>query len=328
MKTCFYLSLLFVLCVFTNFVTKSQTYTCIKKRPSQVNTSAYKQIAIGDIVGAYGQKTEQSLNLSDAVASNLFKANAQEILDRNALEKIFFATSKLTVIDETTITQLKKKIKEALLVTGRIQTSSVNQQQVSQQQGIVVNGCTYMYYWKAVCNVTVQIKIVDINTGKMLFTGPVAQQSEFETKSECTSNIAKLDEVAVLQTTMDSAASKIAHLLVPYTEEIQLAFANGTLFKHPFKKINDAIADFQMTNNEAALAILKNYTQDASLKDNFKAQAHYNYGLALFINRQYEEAKNEFKTAFALQPESYYQQWYTKMDEEKAMNDKLIASNK
>ena len=302
----------------------AQTYILVKTRPAQLNTSAYRQIAIGDIVSPSGNKSEASLNLSDAIAASLFKANAQEILDRNALEKILFTKSELTAIDEKMLVQLKKKVNSALLITGRIQTSRVTQQQVSQQQGIVVNGCSYMYYWKATCNVTVQIKIIDISTGKMLYTGPIAQESVYKSREECSPSVARLDEVAILQTTTDSAASKVAHLVVPYSEKINLVFASGNLLKHPFKKLDNALSNFEMNNNEAGLAILKNYTEDASLKDNFKAQAHYNYGLGLLITSRYEAAKEEFKDAFAIVADQAYQYWYSKVDEEKALDNKLV----
>ena len=200
---------IFILAFCFFYSSYAQYFTYTKTRPAEVSTSAYRQIAIGDIVGPQGEKTEASLNVSDAIAAAVFNANAQEILDRNALKKNLFAQSMLSTIDEKMIVQLRKKTNGALLITGRIQTSHISQEQVSQQQGIIVNGCTYMYYWKANCNVTIQIKIIDISTGKILYTGPITQQSEFKSKSECTPSIAKLDPVLLMQETTDSAVAKL-----------------------------------------------------------------------------------------------------------------------
>lgn len=119
-------------------------------------------------------------------------------------------------------------------------------------------------------------------------------------------------------------AAEITKLLVSYKEDIHIAFQAGTLLKNPFKKIDEAAAHFRRGNTEDGLQILKVYAEDNSLKDKFKAQSHYNYGLGLFCANQYEEAKAEIKKAIALNSGDYsYEQWYAIVDKEKQLDNKI-----
>lgn len=163
----------------------SQSFVFTKTRAPQINIANYKQIAIGDIVGPTGYQTEDALNLSDELSSKLFNSNAQEILDRNALEKILSSGLKLKLGDEKTVSALKNKLNSAVLLTGRIQTKNISQEEVSDKNIVVVNGCYYSYQWKASCEMIVQVKVVDVSTGKMLFNGPVTKKSSFQTKASC-----------------------------------------------------------------------------------------------------------------------------------------------
>lgn len=257
------------------------------------------------------------------MSSKLFNSNAQEILDRNALEKILASGSKFSLGDEKTIAALKKKLNSAVLLTGRIQTKNISQEEISSKNIVVVNGCYYSYKWKAACEMTVQVKIVDISTGKMLFNSPVTKKSLFESKATC-EHTQKIESSYIASETLKDVAAEITKLLVPYKEEVNIPFLTGTIFKKPFKKIDLVIINFRAGNFEDGLKILKAYTEDNSLKDKFKEQAYFNYALGLFCANQLEQAKAEMKKAISLSPGDYnYQLWYTKFDEERASDQKI-----
>jgi tetratricopeptide (TPR) repeat protein len=304
---------------------QAQSFIITKTRAPLVNAGLYKQIAIGDIVGPSGSKTEEALNLSDELSSKLFNSGAQEILDRNALEKMLSSGSKLTIGDDKTVAALKKKLNSAVLLTGRIQTKNISQEEVSSKNIVVVNGCYYSYQWKAACEMIVQVKIMDIGTGKMLYNNSVAKTSSFQTKTGC-EHTAKIDPSYITSETLKNVATEIARLLVPYKENIDITFQTGTLFKNPFKKLNEAVINFKAGSFEDGLKILKAYTEDNSLKDKFKAQAYFNYGLGLFCADRYDLAKEEIKKAIALNSGDYsYEQWLAKIENERALDPTTAA---
>jgi len=311
--------------VFTSyfFSAAAQSFVLTKTRAPKVNVENYKQIAIGDIAGPSGSQTEESLNLSDELSSKLFNANVQEILDRNALEKMLASHSKFTLGDEKTVAILKKKLNNAVLLTGRIQTKNISQEETSSKNIVVVNGCYYSYQWKAACEMTVQVKIVDVSTGKMLFNSPVTKKSSFQSKATC-EHTQKIEPSYMASETLKDVAAEITKLLVPYKEDVNIPFLTGTLFKKPFKKIDQVIMNFRAGNFEDGLMILKAYAEDNSLKDKFKEQAYFNYALGLFCANQFAQAKTEMKKAISLSPDDFnYQLWYAKFDEEHASDQKI-----
>lgn len=271
------------------------------RRPPELDVSHYKQVAIGDIVGPLGAKTEQSLDLTDALSARLFNGNTVEVIDRNALDKILGDQKfkDLQVIDEKTKQTLNKKLNSALLVTGRIQSEKLEQKLIYQDQGIVVNGCTRTYYYQVKGDVTVQLKILDLKTGKMIFNDAVIKPVDKKTKEDCSvPNKLNVDEIS--RQAIKDLSEEIAKLIVPYDVSTLLQFSEPGLFKNPFKQLNEAVAYLETNNTEAGLAILKKYTEDKNNKAKVQASAYYNYSLGLIYTGKYAEAKQALEKSVSL----------------------------
>lgn len=304
----------------------SQTYTLIKQRPAQLDISSYKQIAIGDIVNALGATDEKSMDLSDEISSKLLNNKDYEVLDRNALNQILSSQRNgLKLIDEKTVGELSRKLNSALLISGRIQTEKLAQKQNSENMIIVVNGCNTQYHWVVTGDITAQIKIIDIKTGKMLFAGPVSKAIRVESTRTCAPT-EKFDLNPIIKKGITDLATEVTKLVTPYKEEIDIVFQTSviTVFKDPFKRLKQVVAYFTVGDFNKGIQILKEYVDDNSLKNNLKSKAHFNYGLGLFCNKQYDEAKTEIKTAITLEPYNpAYQSWYERIDKERTMDGKI-----
>ena len=74
------------------------------------------------------------------------------------------------------------------------------------------------------------------------------------------------------------------------------------LLKNPFKNLNQAVNFFNVKQNDKALAILKDYANDASLKKALQSKAHYNYALGLYCTGDYKKAKEELNLAMTIDP--------------------------
>lgn len=294
-----------LICVFLilqSFLVFAQPSLTLKKlRPPELDVSNYKQLAVGDIVGPLGSKTEQSLDLTDALTAKLFNANTLEVIDRNALDILLTGqkSKDLQVIDETTKQALNKKLSNAILISGRIQSEKLQQNLISADQGIVVNGCTKRYYYQVKGDITVQLKVLDLKTGKMIFSSPVIKPIDVRTKDECQVPN-KLDLGAISRTTITDLSTEIAKLVVPYEMSTVLIFKDPGLFKSPFKQLKEAVGYLQINNSDAGLAILKKYTESKEIKDKNKDDAWYNYGLALIYTGKYAEAKTALQMSASL----------------------------
>ncbi len=318
-----------ILMTFISFVSlalHAQTYVHTKTRSPQLHIKEYKQIAMGDIVGPMGRETERSLDLRDAVTSKLFNSDGYEVVDRNELTNILSKQKggNVVIIDEKTISALSKGLKKALLITGRLQSEKVDQKLHSSPNGSCTGGKGY--YWLATDEVIVQLKITDVATGKMIFSGPVTRPIRVQTVESC-EQTTKIDLAPVVTKAFDGLSEEVVKLLIPYAEQIDITFENALLsvLKNPFKTLDQVVRFFKIGDFEKGVEILKAYASDNKMKDNLKAKAHFNYAMGLFCTEQYEQAKGELKTAMSLNPNNFsYQYWYEKIDKEKA-TDRLAA---
>lgn len=302
----------------------AQSYVLTKTRSPQLHIKEYKQIAMGDIVGPMGRETERSLDLRDAITSKLFNSDGYEVVDRNELSNILAKQkgSDVKIIDEKTITALSKQLKKALLITGRVQSEKVDQKLYSTPNGSCAGGKAY--YWLATGEVTVQLKITDVNTGKMIYSSPVTNPIRVQTVEAC-EQTSKIDLVPIVNKAFDGLSAEVVKLLIPYEEQIDIVFETPllALLKNPFKKLDQVVRFFRIGDFEKGVSILKDYATDEKLKDNLKAKAHFNYAMGLFCTGNYEQAKAELKTAMTFNPNNgAYQYWYEKADKENA-TDKM-----
>lgn len=198
------------------------------------------------------------------------------------------------VIDEKTISALSKQLKSALLITGRMQTEKIEQKLLTGKNG----GCpgSTSYHWLVTGEVAVQIKILDVTTGKMIFSAPVTIPVKVQSTETCQPT-EKFDLKSLVNKAFEALPDEVTKLVIPYAEQINITFEGPAivLFKNPFKKLNEVVSLFNVGEFNKGIDILKKYAEDNSLKDNLKPKAHFNYALGLFCINQYEQAKAEIK---------------------------------
>ncbi len=307
----------------------AQSYVLTKNRAPQLHVSEYKQVAIGDIVGPLGSKTEKSLDLTDDLTSKIFNSNVYEVIDRNALAQILSSqkASNISVIDEKTITSLSKQLKNAILITGRLQSDKIEQKSYTAKNGTCPGNASY--HWEVTGETALQLKILDVNTGKMIFSNPITVPIKVKSTEECTIT-QKFDLVPIVNKAFGELATEVSKQIIPYSEQINIVFDKPlVIFKNPFKKLEQVVTFFNVGEFEKGVSILKEFATDNALKDNLKPKAHFNYALGLFCIKDYEQAKSELKMAISLDPNQIaYQNWYANIDKEKELDKKLLASMK
>lgn len=306
-------------------IANAQLLLSIKKnRPPEMDFSSYKQLAIGDIVGPLGIKNESSLDLTDELTAKLFNSKTFEIIDRNALVNIL-ATSKsdIPIINETTTSSLNKKLNSAILLVGRLQNEVITQEQKSDNNG--TTPCGKDYWWEAKYELTMQMKIIDVKTGNLLYSKPVTFSRNIESVKSCTIT-KKFSREVLAEQSISKLAEEVIKVVIPYVETIDLYFEEPALaiLKNPLKKTETAITYLKSNQFEKGLEILKTYAEDKAMKDNTRAKAAFNYGLALYANNQYSEAKDQFNSAISLGLLSHRpNQMLEQIEKEKAFDNKL-----
>src|SRR5262249_54293161 len=154
-----------------------------------------------------------------------------------------------------------KKLGNALLITGRLQSSNLEQKLIYQDQSVVVNGCSRTYYYEVKGNVSIQLKIFDLKNGKLIYNDAVIKPVDKTTKEDC-SVPNKLEVGEITRQATKDLGEEIARLIVPYEAKTILEFSDPGLFKSPFKQLREAVGFLQNRNYEVGLNILKDYTED------------------------------------------------------------------
>lgn len=296
---------------------QNYSYVLSKSRPAQLHIEQYKQIAVGDIVGPAGAKTEKSMDFTDALTAKLFNSNKYEVVDRNALADLV-KQGENGIIDEKTITALKKQLKSAMLITGRVQSSKIDQKMYSKTDILCPGNTTY--YWQVTGEEVVQLKLMDVNTGKMFYSGPVTVPIQVRSVNDCAIKN-KFDVVPIQAEAFEKLTDEVVKLLIPFNEQIRINFKNPVMVmgKNPFKDLRQVVSFFEIGDFEKGNSVLKRIAEESSLKKNQQAMAHYNYALGLYCTGRYEEAKAELKKAIELNTSDFdFQVWHGHVEKEEA----------
>lgn len=320
------ISLLFAALLSGVLCTAQTTLILKKQRPPQLDVSTYRQVAVGDIVGPSGIKNEQSLDFTDALTSKLFNAKTLEVIDRATLDNIFGSQKRkdLQVLDEQAKQLLNKKLGNAIFISGRLQSQKLEQKLIYVDQSVVINGCNRTYYYEAKGNVTIQLKILDLKTGRMIYSDAVTVPVSKQTKEDCQVP-EKLDLDAITRDAIMDLSSEAARLIVPYDFTLTLQFSDPGTFKSNFKQLKDAIKLLQLNNYDAGLSILKGYTESNDIKDKLKPNAWFNYGLGLYYVGKNIEAKTAFNQCAVANADyaKYVAEYLKLIDDEEAVGKKM-----
>ena len=285
----------------------------------------YKQVGIGDIVGPNGTPTQSSLNLTDDLTVDLVKQQTPtcEILDHTALNHLYGSkSSTTTIINETTMASLAKKTQSAILLVGRIQSDKVSQTLKTSSSGI--QNCPTNYWYESFGDFTLQVKVFDVRTAKMLHAEVIKIPMTHKTEKTCKEE-GKLEETQIQRKAAEEAAAQVARLLFPYEEALQVELWHP-LLGSPFKNSRNASALFNSGDHKGALDILLGYTTDPAIKEKMRPMAFSNYGACLYADGQFALAKEQFLKAYALAPsEISYKNSANAMDKEMQMN--AMAAN-
>jgi|GEM_PF-5755310 len=279
----------------------SQSLAYKKIAQPAVDASNYTHIAIGDIVGATGTRTQNSMNLSDELTTSLMSKGSHEILDRNVLMQLRRSgTHDAEIVDESILSSIGEQYQSAVLILGRIQSDGMNQELRKVEQSIVINGCHTQYYYETSGDFTVQLRIVDAKTAKLIHADAVSVPMVYESERACEIK-GKMNEDLLMNKAIAAMREKILNVLLPYEVNEPLYFLRP-LFANPFKDTNTVAVNFETGNVQKGLEILKNHTTSSDTKEKHRYLAFYNYGTGLLADHQYQAALDNFIKAYELNP--------------------------
>ncbi len=291
-------------------------------RPAEINLKHYPKIALGDFVNPRGRIDQHALDLRDALTQQLIATKRFEVVDRQTLGKIIqeqkLAASGL--IDEKSAPTLGKLLGASALIFGRITTDRYHQELVHAPPYKDKKGKSHQRHsWKGKYELSANIKIVDVQTGKILTAKELSAVAKAET-SALDKAPPKIDSNALYRKCVAKIAAQFRRMVAPYQIKVKAQF----LVDDKVPETKKAIGLFKAGEWDAGEALLKRAAMKPGLKPELRAKVYYDLGLAQMYLGQHDAAIENIRHALELKPdESRYQKVLRTAKEEKAKAEKL-----
>ena len=283
-------------------------------KPAEINLKGIKKIAVGDISGFMGR------DFADELTTALFNSGRYEVLDRQNLYSILKEQNLSWdgITDPEQSAQLGAVIGAAALVVGRVSEYPYNEE-MTYSDGKNKDGSTYRIYTrKGKAKLVINLKVVEVQTGKILATKQFSSSYEQE-KWEKNQHPASIDTVGLYKACRGKIVEDFMKTIAPYEVYSHMKFYSDSKIPELEKGISMA----KIGNWEGAKA----HFQSAVDKNPDSWKAHFDLATAYKCTGDYEQAIGIFTKAYAIEskPEISSEIDYCKkrIEEEKKLKEQM-----
>tara|TARA_B100001750_G_scaffold233532_1_gene233863 strand:- start:246 stop:1376 length:1131 start_codon:yes stop_codon:yes gene_type:complete len=305
--------------------------------PAKVNLKEYPRIAIGDIIDEENPESKHPRDIADQLTSILVSSQRFEIIDRYKIDKILeehnFSISGLS--EHLSAAELGKFLGAGVLVIGRISQDRYSENIQTNFEGAIsrllpssllgfgVAGAygsnTEDYYtnpflWllvikdiltlkidrKAEYRLSANIKFIDIQTGKIVYSEIFTAENSDRKKGSLISSPAEIDSSKLYLSCLKDISEQFLKTIGSYTIDDTLTFQTDSLLSQ-VKLATDLL---EVEEIEDGLKIFEGMASQETLDNSVKAKAFYNLGIAQILNHKYKDALANMKKALHLNPTS------------------------
>lgn len=257
-------------------------------RPAEINLMGTESIAIGDITGNVGR------DLSDSITQKLFQSGRYEVLDRENINRIMreHNLNLSGAVDASTAASIGNLVGASALIFGSSDAQfrqTTERQKYHNKKG---KGHYYVYTKNAEARVNTMLKVVDLETGKILAVKNFTEE-ETDRLSERNQWPPDPDRRPLIDSAINKTSESFMKMIAPYTDYVHVEFENSDSSESKtgieFAKSgqwDEALNQFQRATDK--------YPKDAA--------AWYNLGLAHEYNYQFDEAIEALNRSNALKP--------------------------
>lgn len=289
--------------------------------PAEVNMSAYKRIAIGEVNGNAGAQV--LAEIKDA----LYREKYFEVADRTKMDAVL-AELKLNYSDlAATDNQIKlgKLLPASALAGGN--ASSSYQESVSSRSGTCRDSegkeykCTH-YTRTGTVSLRGGLDVIDIQSGRIIGTKPL-NCTETDNTYQDDGTPPAISEASLLNQCVARGVTAFARMVQPWHEEVEARFKKDSDIPDLEKGINQ----IKIGENEAAIRIIRDAISASEMNPKIKpkvlALGYWNLGLIYEYTWEFDKAESNFKKAFALYADDDYAEEIKRVKGLRAEREKL-----
>ena len=294
------LSILILALIFSSCGTTSM-YMKVK-RPAEINLKGYQKIAIGDIVNQRNRVNKHSNDISDELTATLFKSGYFEVLDRQHLAKVLEeqGLAQTGLIDEASAVEIGNIIGAGVFVFGRIQNDKYDEKTSKGKQTKDKKGKTHQpNYRDGEYNLSVNVKLIDIQTAKILGVKTINARKTQRTKAD-NRPAPEVDPEMLYRQCLNDISGQFLKVVSPHEANVRADFeTDGDL-----PEVDQAITMFKIGEWDDGMNLLQEATEKKGLEKEVRAKSFYNLGLAQTYGGDFENALVNLKKALMLETDS------------------------
>ena len=291
-------------------------------RPAEINLKNYNKIAIGDIIGENGAVSNHSRDVADKITSALFESKKFEVLDRQNIDTLLkeHNLNASGLVNEKTAAEIGEFIGAAVLVFGRIQTDSYDEEITKGTPWTEKKGNSHQTITReGQYKLTAHLTVVDMKTAKFLAVKDLPAANKTSTSAD-NNTPEKIDSDVLYTKCLNKITADFMKMVAPYSVQVTALFIKDA--KLP--ELDQALTQFSIDEWDKGIGLLESATKKDGLEPQVKAKAFYNLGLAQTYTGRTDEAIETLKQAITLDPKnSKYSNALVTAKKEKEIADKL-----
>lgn len=259
---------------------------------AELSDQNYRTLIIAEIVNERNRDDQHSRDIYDELANRISLMDDLLLLDRQKTESLlseFEFQQSSGLVDKSQIIKLGEFYSSGVLAFIRIQRAIYNDEVKSISKWVEVNGCKTTKYREASYDLSINLKLIDIKTGGIVFSKNIDAKPKKKSKGYDCVTPPRFNEDELYKKSVEMIGSDFQNLFEDYEVVHTIEFQTNTKFNKELKeaitylKINDFPSSYQLFNEMA----------NKDLNDKAKSAALYNLAiLQLYTGRESESLTN------------------------------------
>ena len=267
------------------------------QEPAEIDLSNFKKIAIGQVTGPHAD------DVADGLTESLVQCGRFEVLDRANLNQVL-QEHHLTLsglVDQQSAAKLGQLIGAAALVFARVADYKYNESIYRGDPWKDKKGNTHQTIQRTgVGTVTVNFKITDLATGRILISPNITQEATAYTSAD-NQYPPDIDRERLLARARTTVISRFMAMIAPHWVNVRVALLSDS----DIPELSRGIDYAKQGAWDQAIANFSNEIKNHQYNENLH-KAYFDLGVAYEYTNQFKDALEMLNRAYSFKPDDLY----------------------
>ena len=271
--------------------------TVMVQEPAEINLNNFKKIAIGETTGQHAD------DVADELTSSLVQNGRFEVLDRANLNQVLqeYHLTLSGLVDQQSAAKLGQLIGAAALVFARVADYKYNESIYRGDPWKDKKGNTHQTIQRTgVGTVTVDFKITDLTTGRILISPNITQEATAYTSAD-NQYPPDIDRESLLAAARTKVISRFMAMIAPHWVDVRVALLSDS----DIPELSRGIDYAKQGAWDQAIANFSNGIKNHQGNENLH-KAYFDLGVAYEYTNDFKDALEMLNKAYSFKPDDLY----------------------